>query len=217
MAYETLWLKKVLIPFWVLQSLVALIYLGLSSASLGLWQSRVNDTDYYYSSSYGSSRNYADAVDTAFSISAGILIGLTALTVLFNIIEMILFGMKKLSPVTMVVFNSLNMLIWTVLLILVIISAVSVRGTALGFVFVIVLCATSLGKLIYSSIMLHRHRRGRFAHRGEYTPAAHEAGSADTSYHPTSYGGPTPETSQSTQPGGAAHGYYSPASVGARG
>jgi hypothetical protein len=46
MAFETLWLKRVLIPFWVLQTLICLVYLGISIMSLALWSS-VNDNDYY--------------------------------------------------------------------------------------------------------------------------------------------------------------------------
>ncbi|EGP85682.1 unnamed protein product [Zymoseptoria tritici ST99CH_1A5] len=215
MAYQTLWLKKVIIPFWVVQTLAALVYLGFAAWNIVLINQYLeDDDDYYYPSSYSSSYSSEEDTYSGFLyVGVGIALGLAALTALFNIIEMILFAVKKLSPVTVVVFNSINTAIWTAMLMLLIIASI-VRNSIGDWILVIILFLTSLGKLIYSSVMLHRRRRGRFAHRGEYTPAAREA---DTSYHPTSYGGPTPEISQSTQPGGAAHGYYSPASVGARG
>jgi hypothetical protein len=72
------------------------------------------------------------------SITAGVLIGISALTILFNINEMVLYCMKRLSPLIMVVFNTINTLIWTVILILLAISAVRVRSSGISLVLIII-------------------------------------------------------------------------------
>lgn len=63
MAYQTLWLKKVIIPFWVVQTLAALVYLGFAAWNIVLINQYLeDDDDYYYPSSYSSS--YSSEEDT---------------------------------------------------------------------------------------------------------------------------------------------------------
>jgi hypothetical protein len=60
MAYESLWLKRVLIPFWVVQMLVCLVYLAVSALGLGFWKARQDDIDDIYAD-YGYSTNDRNA------------------------------------------------------------------------------------------------------------------------------------------------------------
>lgn len=80
----------------------------------------------------------ADLACLTSSVGVGIALGLAALTALFNIIEMILFAVKKLSPVTVVVFNSINTAIWTAMLMLLIIASI-VRNSIGDWILVIIL------------------------------------------------------------------------------
>ncbi|KAF2212585.1 hypothetical protein CERZMDRAFT_97082 [Cercospora zeae-maydis SCOH1-5] len=167
-----MWLKRVLIPLWIVQLIFVTILLVLFSFSLVIVR------DY---------QDYADDYDVdriskptyrAFNGVAAVYIALCALTILFDLTEIILLARRRLSPKVVVAFNSLLTLVWAVILILQIVgTAVGARASALGFIFIIVVLATALGKLIYSSVILHRSRKGQFATRGTYSsPANAEAG-----------------------------------------
>ncbi|GIZ49769.1 hypothetical protein CKM354_001279600 [Cercospora kikuchii] len=184
-----MWLKRVLIPFWIVQLIFVTILLVLFTFSLAV----VRDYQEDYADSYGVGRISKPAY-RAFNGVAAVYIALCALTIIFDLTEIILLARKRLSPTVVVTFNSILTLVWAVVLILQIVgTAAGARASALGFIFIIVVLATSLGKLIYSSVILHRYRIGQFATRGTYSsPANAEAGVAfdptpsgpDTAYNP---------------------------------
>lgn len=66
-------------------------------------------------------------------------IALCALTIIFDLTEIILLARKRLSPTVVVTFNSILTLVWAVVLILQIVgTAAGARASALGFIFIIV-------------------------------------------------------------------------------
>lgn len=101
------------------------------------------------------------------------------MTIIFDIVEIVLYARKRLSPVVAVVLNTIATLVWAVFFILSLIGAAR-RRAALGFIWVIVILATCLGKLIYTSVILHRFRRSRSATRAWCLHAGHAEAGLDT-------------------------------------
>ncbi|KAI5358608.1 hypothetical protein Slin14017_G108910 [Septoria linicola] len=163
-----LWQKRVLIPFWTIQLIFLVILLVLFSFSVAL----VRDYQDNYADYDGTDR-INRPVYRAFNAVAAVYISLCALTIIFDITEIILLARNRLSPKLVVAFSAIITLVWAVILILQIVGSVGgATESALGFIFIIVVFATALGQLIYSSVILHRYRKGHFASRGTYSTAA---------------------------------------------
>ncbi|KAF7196051.1 hypothetical protein HII31_02677 [Pseudocercospora fuligena] len=218
--YNNLWLKRVWIPLWVIQLIFVLILLVVSSFALyGVAYIDENDPTNDY-----------DNVYTALNAVAAVYIAICGLTVLFTLVEIILLARKRLNPVVAVSLESILFLIWLIIFVLVIVGVARAprqAGSALGFIFIIVVLATSLGKLIYSSVILHRYRKNRSAARGTYSaPGDAETGlQAYTAYNPSAGAPPNPfrdssrdpspnPTTHQQRPTGEAAGYYDSAPHG---
>ncbi|KAF2168873.1 hypothetical protein M409DRAFT_20887 [Zasmidium cellare ATCC 36951] len=185
--YDNIWLKRVWIPFWVIQLLFSIILLASIGLGFGLLRDNRDDiSDDLSDAGYDSSD-----VNHAWSAVSAILavwIAVCAVTIIFDIVEIFLLARKRLSPVVAVVLNSLTTLVWLVLIIIACIGAVN-SGTGLGIIWLAVIFATCLGKLIYCSVVLHRFRKTRS--RGAYTPAQAESG-LDPGYTAYNPAGPPP-------------------------
>lgn len=66
-------------------------------------------------------------------------IGISAVTIVVNVVEIILFARKKLSPVAAVVFNSVTTALW--LGMLVFLAFVAVGGGASVFSWIVIIVA----------------------------------------------------------------------------
>lgn len=189
--YGDLWLKRVLIPLWVIQLIFTILVLLSASVGLGVWQENADD----FSEEYDNTED----VEKAIKIGAGVYIAVSSVTILFNIVEIVLFARKRLNPIVAVVLNSITTLIWVVIVILAIVALVQSGVSVLGFIFFLVITATCKGKLLYASMVLHRYRKA-VRDRGAYTPAQVEAGTFDTTHTAYNPAGPPPNPFRDPSP-----------------
>ena len=109
-AEKSPWLKRVLIPFWVVQFVLTSVLLGCSC----------------YTSTSGISRyvrriqqSFNDPQDTDCGSSTELILIITCITcILLNITEITLFAIHRLNPVTYLVFQIVQIVIWLVVLII---------------------------------------------------------------------------------------------------
>ncbi|KAK4561162.1 hypothetical protein LTR86_005117 [Recurvomyces mirabilis] len=155
--HDRVWLKKVLIPFWVVELgflLVIIIFGSLSLASL------VEEEAYY--------PTYYRGVIKALYLGTGVLLTMAIISTAFVIASIVLFARHRLNPITFLVFQCIKMCFWTYVFVASIIN-ISGRGSfASSIIFSAPLFACSLGQLIYGSVIMHRKRKGLIG-RGEYT------------------------------------------------
>ncbi|KAK3699512.1 hypothetical protein LTR37_016381 [Vermiconidia calcicola] len=153
---EKIWLKRVLIPLWVIQLIVLLIFSAASAFALYVTTSEQLELD----NSVKSVLNAGVAVQLSFSVG----------TILVDIAEIISVARHTLGPVTNIVIQSIKSLVWTVFFVLAIIAAISGSLTGLSFFLIIILFLTCLGQLIYGAVIVHRKRKGTL-YRGNYSLA----------------------------------------------
>ncbi|KAI5864709.1 hypothetical protein GGS23DRAFT_595419 [Durotheca rogersii] len=134
--------KGVNITAWVLQILVCLILLAASAWLLNL----VNSDDFD-----GSLGEYEGLVTAA----SGLQIGITALTIIFDIVEIVLITGKRMPPALYLSSACIKTGIWGAIFIMNLISL-----SILAICLTLVLFGTSLMQLIYGAILIHRKRRG---------------------------------------------------------
>jgi hypothetical protein len=138
------WRKAVLVPFWIVQMLFMIIFIGLLGLALGVLVRYDDDEDYYYSGNDEFEDISDHAVHVAKDIVAPIWITLCAICLILTITEIILLARHKLRPLAFLVMNVIKCAIWTALFILDIISAVSVGGRT-----------TSIAGIIIDAILLY--------------------------------------------------------------
>jgi len=213
------WLKRVLIPFWVIRIFFMVIIVGLYAWALSLVAS-----------------------DYAGSYLAGpiVLMILLAICLILDIVSIILYARRKLKPKVFLIFNVFQTLFWLVIWIIEIVNASgNPSGAATGAVILglIVLYVppppfkklegrtqltifphhslSFVGLLIYASIIYHRTRKA--TRRGEYQPAPNPAHPGNVELQPnTPYAAPQynalPQQQQTAYYGAQApqpHSYYS--------
>ncbi|KAF1991319.1 hypothetical protein K402DRAFT_122938 [Aulographum hederae CBS 113979] len=194
--------KRVLIPFWVLRMLFSLALIGIYATAVGFvaYYNDNNDNDSYIDNSRPSS----SVEKTAVAVVA-VLLAFMVISLIFDIVEIILFARRRLTPVVFLVLNVLQTAIWLVFFCLAVAGAATTRNGALGTVLYLITFLLSLGLMIYASVVLHRHRSSR----GAYTPANQTSGleAQHTAYPPQTqepyYAAPVPQL-----PHGAANTYY---------
>ena len=80
---------------------------------------------------------------------------------------MVLLHRRKLTPITFLVFQCIKSLFWTAIFLLDIVTAsAGVQNTG-SFLWTTVVFATSIGQLVYGSVIVHRMRKGTLT-RGAY-------------------------------------------------
>nr|POE63150.1 hypothetical protein CFP56_04053 [Quercus suber] len=213
MAPPKIWQKRVLIPFLVVEILWVVIYIA-SGIVLLVGASNLSDADLEdYNSDY-TDEEY-DRARQIIAIAGGVLVGVCSFILLLDCIAIILWARHRLMPATQVGFASVKTFIWLVILILNVVSVV--RAGGFGFIWSIILFANALGQLIYSSVILHRYRKGNFSNRGVYTaaPMPVVAPAFDTAYNPPNpFRDPSPARSGPMEPMRAPQTeFYSPDAV----
>ncbi|KAM0713390.1 hypothetical protein Q7P37_010352 [Cladosporium fusiforme] len=136
------WLKRVLIPCWVIYILACILLFVVACYVLGGMSARVSNK----------------AISNA---TGGLLVACCIITVGFVISEIVQLARERLGPVFHLCSNLLKLLIWIIYLLLAMIGAANStqESTSLMSLSVtLVLIATSLAQLIYGSVVLHRHR-----------------------------------------------------------
>ncbi|OHE98395.1 hypothetical protein CORC01_06391 [Colletotrichum orchidophilum] len=150
-------LKRVLIPFWVIRIAIMILEIILYAASIAI-----------AASNRGTLNRIGDDNRTAgwvMGILAVIMVIIAACLIL-DVICIVKRSRRTLSPKFFLVANVIQTLVWLILFILTIIGG----GSAFGFIIAAVILASFIGLLIYASVIYHRFRKGTLP-RGNYAPA----------------------------------------------
>lgn len=139
--------KSINITAWVLQIIVCLIYIAVSAFLLAV----ADDVGQY---------------GFVVAISGGVLIAIAALTMVFDIAEMVLIGRKRMHPALYLSSACIKTLIWTTLLLLNLVAL-----SPLDIVFSGVAAGAAIAQLVYGARLVHRKRRGTLRGCG-YAPAS---------------------------------------------
>ncbi|KAI3324766.1 hypothetical protein HD806DRAFT_54635 [Xylariaceae sp. AK1471] len=167
--------KGVDITAWVLQILVCLIQVGVAAALLAV----VDD----YEGGF-------DGVRGAINTSAGVSIGISALTIVIDIVEIVLIARKNMPPALYLSFACIKTLIWLIIFVLDLIT-LAIVGIILSAIVVI----TSVVQLAFGARIVHKKRKGTLT-GGKYVPTLNPAatGHVETGYgvppQPQAYGVP---------------------------
>jgi hypothetical protein len=198
-------LKRVLVPLWVVRLLVMaidLVIYGLLFVFIAANKDRVDKIYEKYD----------------VSISAGALMGILAVIFivilvcfLLDIVAIIQRCRHSLKPKTFLVFNIIQSVIWIILCGLSFAGARSGAGIAIN----IIVLLSFLGMLGYSVMVFRRQRNT--PHRSQplsdfhHPPDQHSAYDPHTYNAPSSY--PAPGYANAPEPKGEAHQYYGPNST----
>ncbi|KAL7947135.1 hypothetical protein V8C42DRAFT_319716 [Trichoderma barbatum] len=145
-------LKRVLVPFWVIRILIMVIEIGIYAFGIGIIASNKERID---------QRFYTGSVAT-FAVMEAILV----LCLLLDIVCIIKRARRTLSPRFFFATNLVQTIIFVVLFILSILGG----QTLLSLILNIVIVLSFIGFLVYASIIFHKDRKGTL--RGSYAPAA---------------------------------------------
>lgn len=110
-----------------------------------------------------------DLADSSPSVSAAILVIMSGISLIFDITAIILLARQKLTPVTYLVFQCIKAAFWTYIFVGDMIAVANYGIPGLALLFSVVLFATSIGQLIYGSVIMHRKRAGKLLFRGNYS------------------------------------------------
>ncbi|TVY36557.1 hypothetical protein LSUB1_G005831 [Lachnellula subtilissima] len=174
------WRKTVLIPFWTIQMGFMLAFIALLAVAAGVlvvWKQTDNMDD-----------DLDEVPDHTITMASHIVIPIyitvCALCLVLTIIEIILLARHKLKPRAFVIMNVIKSAVFTVLLVLDIISLVSVRTTSLVGSLPIdgVLFLSFSIPLIYGSLIYHRSRKSP-----TYKPIEHPSLVPEDSIAPAGY------------------------------
>ncbi|KAK4096242.1 hypothetical protein N658DRAFT_386449, partial [Parathielavia hyrcaniae] len=153
-------LKRVLIPFWVLRIIIMLIQIGLYAlviAGLGIYK----DDLQRLSDEYHTSLNYPGVM----AITC-VIMGIILVCLILDIVCIVKRARRTLSPPFFLGVNIAQSLFYTVNFILTMIGA---HNGVISIVIAVVILLSFLGLLIYASVVFHQYRRGSL--RGSYHKA----------------------------------------------
>ncbi|ETS82011.1 hypothetical protein PFICI_07013 [Pestalotiopsis fici W106-1] len=187
--YEGLWHKRQLVPCWILQCLAAGVFLiasGLLLAAAAYVKKNETDLDYSY---YGYS---TDQLLTYAAAAGSVILVFSVCTIVFDIVECVLYARRVLSPVALLVLAVLKTAAWGAYFILAIVSAAQGSASWLDLFLSAVLVSTALSQLILGARFTHRLRKGTLDNRGNYSAAAaqHVEGGMAPPPAGYAYGGP---------------------------
>ncbi|OQO07532.1 hypothetical protein B0A48_07229 [Cryoendolithus antarcticus] len=185
---QQIWSKRVLVPFWIVQSIGFAIILIV--ACLGFSVIKDIDSNDTLTSEYDGQT--LDDAERLLKIGAGILLGLSVVSIILNITEIVLYARKRLTPTIHLSSVCVKTVLWVFYFILTAIGAA--RGSGVGFILAIALVATCLGQLIYGSVIVHRKRKGKL------NVVTEEYGMAPTACGGAPKWGSAPEQSYSAVP-----------------
>ncbi|EMC91422.1 hypothetical protein BAUCODRAFT_328240 [Baudoinia panamericana UAMH 10762] len=166
---EKIWLKRVLIPIWVIEIIWFIVIAVFAGIDLFVYEEYLDGEDAY--------------VVEVLDIAAVVLLAAAVISIIFRITEIALFARHRLSPVVYLVLHCIPGAFWIFIFVADIVEAVQGYQSGITFVFSTVLFLTTLAAVIYGSIVVHRNRKGTQG-RGYY--AGVEAGTS-TGYIAPSY------------------------------
>ncbi|KAK5714720.1 hypothetical protein LTR17_017110 [Elasticomyces elasticus] len=141
MENNDIWLKRVLVPFWVIEIIWLIIVFILSIFDFFWW----------------------DRLPSERWISISVVeLPFAAVSIILDITAIILFARRNLSTTTYLVFQCLKGAGWAAMFLIDVIFAR--YGTAKDLLFTIVLLGTSVGQVAYGSVLVHRKRKGTLIH-----------------------------------------------------
>ncbi|KAH6677019.1 hypothetical protein F5X68DRAFT_278178 [Plectosphaerella plurivora] len=144
-------LKRVLIPFWVVRIAIMCLYIviyGLALIGLSAYGDEVNRE---LRNSYNTSIELGPVI----AIIAVILI-IVLFCLILDIVCIIKRGRRTLNPRFFLIVNVIQTTIWTVLFALSMVGARTGTTIAIG----VIVYLSFAGMLIYASVMFHKHRKG---------------------------------------------------------
>ncbi|MCJ1292935.1 hypothetical protein MMC34_004488 [Xylographa carneopallida] len=153
------YLRRVLIPFWVIQLIFIIISLGDSAYLLSVYaqgQTENGTCGDYYNGYYDCSVTVtAPPILLAFY---GLVVAFSIVSIALIVTEIVLYARQRLPAKIYFAFQLTNVLLWTVLF------AMCINGIVVGYdsiliiVSVIISWVAMIGALIYSSVMFHRYQ-----------------------------------------------------------
>jgi len=146
---ESPFMKRVLIPFWVVRILVMLIDVAAYAILIGVATRYRSDIEIALDESNGTSFKTAIAV-------LSVILAIITICLILDIVCIIQRGRRALSPPFFLVVNVIQTTIWTVLFILSMIGSRTLLTLAIS----VITWLSFIGLLIYASVIYHRHRKG---------------------------------------------------------
>ncbi|KXJ86812.1 hypothetical protein Micbo1qcDRAFT_208599 [Microdochium bolleyi] len=140
--YANIWGKRHNLAAWILQTISCIVFLGVYINSMVVRRNH-----------WAGDLIHLDAI---------VIICLASITLIFNLVEIILFNKGALNPVVLLVFAVFKTLFWGFWFFAALIAASYTYGRAepVTIVFSLVLFTTSISQLVIGSIFVHRKRKG---------------------------------------------------------
>lgn len=154
-------LKRVLIPFWVIRIIVMLIYAAAyvaALAAIGAFSDEINDAledEGYERQSFGA----------VIGVMVVVLV-IVVVCLILDIICIIKRSRRTLTPRFFLITNVIQTAVWVVLMGL---SLAGAAASAANIIIPIIVLASFIGLLIYASVIFHKSRKGTL--RTNYAPA----------------------------------------------
>ncbi|PNS20494.1 Ribosome bioproteinsis protein ERB1 [Sphaceloma murrayae] len=144
----TPWTRGILLGTWIPRTIVCIAILGLAISAQIAWQDEAD----YFSDEY--------SAGTYSSINSGFIVILVfvCVTIASDILEAVLYFMKRLHPVLYLCLNLVKLVVWSFYLVSSIIAIVVVQSSASGIIIAILLFLFTLWSFVYACKMVH-HRR----------------------------------------------------------
>ncbi|OTB17559.1 hypothetical protein K445DRAFT_279228 [Daldinia sp. EC12] len=167
--YRGIWRKRDLLPFWILQIIIAIVCI-VAAALLFVGASSVERQQREIEPSGLSIIVYlgyeADDLVKYARITGTITLILGVGTLIFDLIEIILFAQGRLNPVVLLITACVKTMVWSAYFItaIIITTASSIFG-ALGLLVGVVPTLTSIAQLVYGIIYTNRKRNGQLSRR----------------------------------------------------
>ena len=124
---ESPFMKRVLIPFWVVRILVMLIDIGAYAILIGFAARYRSDLEIALDESDGI--NYKTAIAVL-----SVILSIIAICLILDIVCIIMRGRRSLSPPFFLVVNVIQTTIWTILFILSMVGARTILTVAIGVI-----------------------------------------------------------------------------------
>ncbi|KAK4223198.1 hypothetical protein QBC38DRAFT_425866 [Podospora fimiseda] len=153
-------LKRVLIPFWVIRIIIMLIQIAVYALLLIGLGTYKDDVRRLYDE-YHTRLNYNIIVAVT-----GVIMGITFICLIMDIVCIIKRARRTLSPRLFLIVNVIQSAFYIVSFIL---AMIGPRPNAVTIIVQVLILLSFLGLLIYASVVFHQFRKGSL--RADYVPA----------------------------------------------
>lgn len=171
--YESIWRKRYLLPCWIFQILGSIVFVVIASlllvAAEYVREHQRSDSAGFQYSYWG--YNSSELIDYA-RITGAVVLALSVGTILFDIIEIILYARRRLNPIVLLSFACITTLVWGAYFVIALMGAAAGSPSILDILISLVLMATSMAQLIIGAVFTHRVRKGLFLKRKSYNKNA---------------------------------------------